>query len=104
MGRVFYRGLEMQNIFIKLAVSISAGFDARLLSGAVLSILLVFVLGRVFHGRNERAVPYTVSIPPQLDDNYEWKSEEIDQPRQDVSEVCKKHGISSSNKYANLRC
>ncbi|KAJ4534161.1 Meiotic Sister-Chromatid recombination aldehyde dehydrogenase [Exophiala dermatitidis] len=87
MGRVFYRGLEMQNIFIKLAVSISAGFDARLLSGAVLSILLVFVLGRVFHGRNERAVPYTVSIPPQLDDNYEWKSEEIDQPRQDVSEV-----------------
>ncbi|KAG9787977.1 Aldehyde dehydrogenase 22A1 [Exophiala dermatitidis] len=77
----------MQNIFIKLAVSISAGFDARLLSGAVLSILLVFVLGRVFHARNERAVPYTVSVPQQLNGNYEWKSEEVDQPRQDVSDV-----------------
>ncbi|EXJ89120.1 NAD-dependent aldehyde dehydrogenase [Capronia epimyces CBS 606.96] len=81
----------MQFDFDWLADGIPTCFGERLLVTALLSVAIllfsIYFVTNAFHTRGERALRYTVAVPPQLDKDYEWKLEEVDNPRPATPEI-----------------
>lgn len=75
------------------AEGVPACFDNKLLltalSSIAIALLSICFAPYAFQARTERAVRYTVPAPPQLENDYQWKPEEMNGSDRDVSEVCK---------------